>query len=329
MGSPPSVVALSGTRQNRPDQPPTPRGILMSDDWLNYHHLLYFWTVAREGSVTRASEKLRLTQPTISGQLRKLEASLGEKLYTRVGRDLVLTDVGRTVYRYADEIFSIGREMLEVVKERPVDRPVRLVVGLPQVLPKLIAFRLLQPVLQMEEKVRLECHEGSMSELLTRLATHELDVVFADSPAGSLVSIRAFNHFLGECGIGLFGVPALCEKFGSELPASLNGAPFILPAEGTLMRRSVDYWISDADFHPEVVGEMDDTALMKVFAEAGVGLIPAPLAISTQIEQQFGLKFLMEIPGAVERFYAITVQRRLQHPAVVTISKAAQSSLFC
>ncbi len=300
----------------------------MSDDWLNYHHLLYFWTVFREGSVTRASEKLHLAQPTISGQLKKLEQSLGEKLYTRVGRDLVLTDIGQTVYRYADEIFAIGREMVEAVNERPVGRPVRLVVGLSQVLPKLIAFRLLEPALRLEEKVQIICREGSMQDLLTRLAVHELDVVFADSPASSLVSVRAFNHFLGECGIGIFGAPRLCKIFQKGLPTSLNGAPFVMPAEGTLMRRSIDQWISETDIQPEIVGEMDDTALMKVFAEAGIGFIPAPLAIRTEIQEQFGLKLLTEIPGATERFYAITVQRRLQHPAVVAISQAAKNGLF-
>ncbi|MEZ6130502.1 MAG: LysR family transcriptional regulator [Planctomycetaceae bacterium] len=301
---------------------------MMSDDWLNYHHLLYFWTVAHEGSVTRASEKLHLSQPTISGQLRKLEESLGEKLYTRVGRDLVLTDVGKTVYRYADEIFSIGRELVDTVKGRPTGSGVRLVVGLPQVLPKLIAFRLLEPVLQLEEKVQIVCREGSMHDLLTQLAAHELDVVFADSPASSLVSVRAFNHSLGECGIGLFGVPALCDRFGGDLPESLNGAPFILPAEGTLIRRSIDQWIDGGRFYPDVVGEMDDTALMKVFAEASVGFVPAPLAIAAEIEAQFGLRLLMEVPGAIERFYAITVQRRLQHPAVLAISQAAKNALF-
>lgn len=296
----------------------------MNDEWLNYHHLLYFWTVAREGSVTRASEKLHLAQPTISGQLRKLEESLGEKLYTRVGRDLVLTDVGKTVYRYADEIFSIGRELLDAVRERPTGRTLRLIVGLPQVLPKLIAFSLLQPVLKMDEKVQLVCREGSMSDLLAQLATHELDVVFADSPASPLVSIRAFNHFLGECGIGVFGTRALCEQYAD----GLDGAPFVLPSEGTLMRRSVDQWIAENDFHPEIVGEMEDTALMKVFAEAGIGFIPAPMAIQNQIAIQFNLQCYMVIPNAVERFYAITVQRRLQHPAVVAISESAKHSLF-
>lgn len=300
----------------------------MSDDWLNYHHLLYFWTVAREGSVTRASEKLHLAQPTISGQLKKLEESLGQKLYTRVGRELVLTDVGKTVYRYADEIFCIGRELVDTIKERPTAKGIRLVVGLPQVLPKLIAFRLLEPVLRMEEKVQLVCREGSMHELLTQLATHELDVVFADSPASPLVSVRAFNHSLGECGVGLFGSPELCKRYRDDLPSSLNGAPFIMPAEGTLMRRSVDQWVSESEIYPEIVGEMDDTALMKVFAEAGVGFIPAPLAIASEIKTQFGLNLLLEVPGAIERFYAITVQRRLQHPAVLAISQTAKDALF-
>ncbi|MGB4709696.1 MAG: transcriptional activator NhaR [Fuerstiella sp.] len=300
----------------------------MSDDWLNYHHLLYFWTVAREGSVTKASEKLLLSQPTISGQLKKLEESLGEKLYTRVGRDLVLTDVGKTVYRYADEIFSIGREMIDTIKGRPTAHGIRLVVGLPDVLPKLIAFRLLEPVLHLQEKVQIVCREGSMPDLLTRLATHELDVVFADSPASPLVSVKAFNHALGECGIGIFGAPELCDQFGSNLPDSLDNAPFIMPAEGTLMRRSVDQWINEAKLYPDIVGEMDDTALMKVFAEAGVGFVPAPLAIADQLESQFGLRLLMQIPDAIERFYAITVQRRLEHPAVLAISQAAKDALF-
>ena len=167
-----------------------------------------------------------------------------------------------------------------------------------------------------------------MHELLTQLATHELDVVFADSPASPLVSVRAFNHTLGECGVGIFGSPSLCETYAEGLPDSLNSAPFIMPVEGTLMRRSVDKWISESEFYPEVVGEMDDTALMKVFAEAGVGFIPAPLAIAQEIETQFGLKLLLEIPGAIERFYAITVQRRLQHPAVLAISQTAKNALF-
>lgn len=297
-------------------------------DWLNYHHLLYFWTVAKEGSITRACEKLHLAQPTISGQLKKLEESLGEKLYERVGRDLVLTDVGQVVYRYADEIFSIGRELVDTLKGRPTGRPVRLNVGIPDVLPKLIAFRLLEPVLHLEDRVQIICREGPMEQLLTQLATHELDVVFSDSPAGSMVRIRAFNHILGECGLGVFGTAHLCEQYRKGLPESLNGAPFLLPAENTAMRRSIDQWINELELQPEVIGEIDDTALLKVFAEAGIGFVPAPLAIQSEIEKQYGLQLLTDIPNAVERFYAITVERRLRHPAVVAISETVKESLF-
>lgn len=300
----------------------------MTPDWLNYHHLLYFWMVAKEGSVTKACERLDVAQPTISGQVKKLEEALGEKLYERVGRGLVLTDVGQVVFRHADEIFSIGQELADALRGQPTGRPVKLMVGIPEVLPKLIAFRLLEPVLHLEEKIQIVCREGPLEQLLTQLATHELDVVFSDSPAGSMVRIRAFNHALGECGVGLFGVPRLCRQFGSGVPGSLNNAPVLLPAEETALRRSIDRWLLQADVKPEILAEIDDTALLKVFAQAGIGFVPAPLAIRTEIEKQFGLRLLLEVPEAIERFYAITVERRLRHPAVLAISEAARESLF-
>ncbi len=300
----------------------------MIDDWLNYHHLLYFWAVAKEGSVGAACERLHVAQPTISGQVKKLEKALGEKLLERSGRGVALTDVGQTVYRYADEIFSIGEELRDTLAGRPSERPAVLHVGLPEVLPKLIAFRLLEPAMQLKERVKLVCREGPMDQLLAQLATHELDVVFADSPAGSLISVRAFNHSLGECGVGLFGTPKLCRKYQKGLPESLMGAPLFLPGEHTALRRSLTQWLHHIDADPEVVGEMDDTALLKVFAEASMGFIPAPLAIRKEIEKQFGLRVLLEIPNAVERFYAITAERKLKHPAVVAISEAAKGDLF-
>ena len=300
----------------------------MSNDWLNYHHLMYFWTVAKEGSVTRACERLHLAQPTISGQIKKLEAALDEQLFERVGRELVLTDVGQTVFRYADEIFSIGKELQDTLKGLPSGRPMRLKVGIPEVLPKLIAFRLLEPALRLEDKVQIVCREGSLQDMLTKLVTHDLDVVFSDSPVGSMTSIRAFNHSLGECGIGIFGTARQCRSVERKLPESLNGAPFFLPAENTALRRSVDTWIDELEINPDVIGEIDDTALLKVFAEAGLGFIPAPLAIRAEIEKQYGLRLLLEIPDAIEHFYAITVERRLSHPAVVAISQAAKRELF-
>jgi LysR family transcriptional activator of nhaA len=300
----------------------------MNTDWLNYHHLLYFWTVAKEGSITRASDRLHLAQPTISGQLKKLENSLGEKLYERVGRELVLTEMGQLVYRYADEIFSIGQELVDALKGRPTGRPVRFNVGVPEVLPKLIAFRLLEPAMRLDDKIQIVCREGPMDQLLTLLATHELDVVFSDAPANSLVRVRAFNHALGECGLGLFGAPKLCRQYEHDIPDSLNEAPFLLPAANTAMRRSVDQWIREAGFQPEIIGEIDDTALLKVFAEAGLGFVPGPLAIQAEIEKQYGLRRLLIVPKAVERFYAITVERRIRNPAIVAISEAAKGSLF-
>lgn len=300
----------------------------MSADSLNYHHLLYFWTVAREGSITAACRKLHLAQPTISGQLKKLEARIGGKLYERVGRKLVLTELGQTVYRYADEIFSIGEELSDAIRGRPTGRPVQLHVGVPDVLPKLIVFRLLQSVLSLPEPVQLICHEAAQEQLLTMLAAHELDVVFSDSPAGSFVRVRAFNHPLGECGVGIFGTKQLRRQYGRSFPRSCGDAPFLLPGQGTTLRRSVEQWLYETGIHVRVIAEFDDTALMKVFAEAHIGLVPAPLAIKDDIRQQFDLHLIGVVPKATEQFYAITVERKLRHPAVVAISDAAREELF-
>ncbi len=300
----------------------------MAADWINYHHLLYFWTVAREGSITAACEKLHLAQPTISGQLKKLERQVGGKLYERVGRKLVLTELGQTVFKYADEIFTVGQELSDALKGRPTGRPVQLHVGVPEVLPKLIVFRLLQPALSLPEPIQLICHEGSQEQLLTMLAAHELDVVFSDSPSGSAVRVRAFNHSLGECGVGLFGTQALLKEYGQSTPESLTDAPFLLPASGTALRRSIDQWLYEIEIPIRVIGEFDDTALMKVFAESGAGFVPAPLAVEEDIRQQFQLHRACVIPKAREQFYAITVERKLRHPAVVAISEVAKQELF-
>lgn len=300
----------------------------MSVDWLNYHHLLYFWTMAKEGSIKAACEKLGLAQPTISTQLKQLERRVGEKLYERVGRNLVLTEVGQVVFRYADEIFTIGEELVDTLNHRPTGRPQKLHVGIPEVLPKLIAFRLLEPVLSFDQDVRLVCKEGPMEQLLADLADHRLDVVLSDAPAGAFARVKVYNHELGRCGIGLFGVPALCQRYSDNIPDSLADAPFMLPASGTELRRSVDSWLDHCDLRPRILGEIDDTALLKVFAEAGLAFVPGPLAIRREIEQQFGLQLLIELPGAEERFFAITAERKLKHPAVVAFSELARSELF-
>jgi len=300
----------------------------VSADWLNYHHLLYFWTVAKEGSITAACEKLHLAQPTISGQLKKLEQQVGGKLYERVGRQLVLTDLGNTVFSYADEMFTLGEELADVIKGQSTGQPIQFHVGVPQVLPKLIAFRLLEPVLALPEDFQLVCHEGSQEQLLTSLATHELDVVLSDSPAGSFIRIKAFNHALGESGIGLFGTQRLIERYGDNFPDNFDGAPVLVPRHGTALRRSIDQWILETGYSVRIVGEFDDTAMMKVFAEAHTGFVPAPLAVEADITKQFSLYLLCEIPKAKEQFYAITLERRLRHPAIVAISDVAKTQLF-
>lgn len=265
-------------------------------DWLNYHHLLYFWVVAREGSIARASQELRLTQPTISAQIQALEETLGEKLFTRAGRSLMLTDMGRVVFRYADEIFSLGRELMDTLKGRPTGRPIRLVVGVADAVPKLIAYRLLEPALQLPEPVRIICREDKPDRLLVGLAVHELDLVLADAPMGPTVKIRAFNHLLGECGVTIFSTERLAAAYRPGFPGSLNGAPFLLPTDNTTLRRSLDQWFEAEEIGSAVVGEFEDSALLKSFGQAGVGLFASPSVIESEVRRQYGV----EIIGRVE-----------------------------
>ncbi|MCC7264212.1 MAG: transcriptional activator NhaR [Candidatus Latescibacteria bacterium] len=297
-------------------------------EWLNYHHLLYFWTVAREGSVARACQRLHLSQPTISGQLRALEEALGEKLFTRQGRGLVLTEVGRTVYSYADEIFSLGRELMDNLRDRPTGRPLRLAVGIADVVPKLIAYRLLEPALALPERVQVTCREDKPERLLAELALHGVDLVLADAPLSPSIRIRAFSHLLGECGICFFGVPALAAAYRRGFPASLEGAPLLLPTDNTTLRRSLDQWFDVQGVRPHVVGEFEDTALLKVFGQAGAGLFAAPSAIEREVRKQYGAVVVGRVEQIRERYYAISAERRLKHPAVVAISEAAHHRIF-
>jgi len=297
-------------------------------EWLNYHHLLYFWTVARLGSVTRATEELYLAQPTISAQLRALEESLGEKLFTRVGRNIVLTEMGRVVFRYADEIFSLGRELTDTVKGRSVGRPVQFTVGVVDVLPKLITYRLLQPALQMQEPIRIVCHEDKADRLLAELAVHGVDLVLADAPIGPLVKVRAFNHLLGESGVTIFGPTRLAAKYRRAFPRSLDGAPMLLPTENTSLRRSFDQWAHAEGINPLLVGEFEDSALLEAFGQSGVGLFPALSVIEKEVRRQYGVQIVGQIPSVRERFYAISIERKLKHPAVIAISETAQQKLF-
>jgi LysR family transcriptional activator of nhaA len=297
-------------------------------NWLNYHHLLYFWVVAREGSIARACEQLHLAQPTISSQLRKLEKSVGDQLFKRVGRKLVLTETGQLVLRYAEEIFSLGEELTDVLQGRPTGSPLRLLVGVAMVLPKLIAYRLLEPAMRLPEPVQLMCDEGKLDDLLMELAAHRLDIVLSDSPIGPAVNVRAYSHLLGECSVSVFGEAELARKFRRKFPESLDGAPFLLPRSSTTLRRSLDHWFESQNIHPQVVAEFEDSALMKAFAQQGAGIFAAPSAIDKEICRQYRVRPIGELTDVRERFYAISVERKLKHPAVVAISEAARGELF-
>lgn len=298
-------------------------------EWLNYHHLLYFWAVAREGSIVRASAYLRLAQPTISKQLSVLEEAFGDKLFARVGRNLVLTDFGRLVYRYADEIFTLGRELSDAVHGRPVGRPLRLVVGVTDVLPKLIASHLLEPALQLAEPIQIICREGKLESLLTDLVAYTLDVVLSDTPISPIIKVRAFNHLLGECGVTFLGTPALVATYAAGFPASLAQAPLLLPTTNTNLRQSLDHWFDTVSIRPHVAVECEDSALLKVFGQRGHGIFVVPSVIAADVQQQYGVGAVGQLEAIHERFYAITVERRLKHPAVAAIVEAAHTKLFC
>jgi len=297
-------------------------------DWLNYHHLLYFWMVAKEGGITPAAELLHLSQPTLSTQIQKLEKSLGVTLFDRKGRTMVLTDTGQTVFRYADEIFNLGSELADAVRGRPSHDSLRLVVGIPDVLPKMMVYRLLKPALEMEEDVKLVCYEGKLNDLLSDLAMHRLDVVLANSRLAPDLNVRAFNHLLGQCDVTVFGTAEMEKKYKPDFPASLNGAPMLLPTQNTTMRRAMEQWFDDVEIRPEIMHEFEDSALMKVFGQAGAGMLAVPTPVADEVASQYSLKSIGRIPEVTERFYAISVERRLKHPAVLTISEAAKSSLF-
>jgi LysR family transcriptional regulator, transcriptional activator of nhaA len=297
-------------------------------EWLNYHHLLYFWTVVREGGISKAADKLHLSQPTISAQIRQLEASFGERLFQKHGRTLVPTDVGRLVFRYADEIFGIGRELMEALRGRPAGRPLQLTVGVANVVPKLIVYRLLRPAAQDPEAVHLVCREDTTERLLADLAAHALDVVITDAPAPAHVRVRAFSHLLGESDTAFFAPAALAARLRRRFPLSLQDAPVLLPTAHTALRRDLDDWFEKKDVRPRIVGEFDDTALMKVFGQGIPAVFPAPAAIEQDICRFYGVRVVGRTNGVRERYYALSVERRLKHPGVLAITSAARAELF-
>lgn len=297
-------------------------------DWLNYHHLKYFWAVAREGHLTRASRELHLTPQTVSAQIRQLEESLGEDLFERTGRRLVLTEAGRLVYGYAREIFDLGREMQEAVRGRPTGRPLSLIVGVVDVLPKLIAYELIRPAREMPEPVHVLCREASAEELLAQLAIHRIDVMLSDTPVPPGMNVRAFHHLLGECGVAFMAVPELAASLRRRFPQSLDGAPLLLPTSDTVLRRSLDHWFEAEGIRPRIEGEFQDAALLRVFGQEGAGVFCVPDVLERRARSQYGARLVGRTRGVTERFYAISAERRVRHPAAAAICDAARSGLF-
>lgn len=291
---------------------------------LNYGHLLYFWVVAREGSIARASEVLHVTPQTISGQLKLLDQAVGERLFDRSGRNLVLSSTGRVVFQYADEIFSIGAELAQVVGGRKAGAPRMLHVGVVESIPKLVAARVLQPLLDQERTLRLSCQEASLEGLLGDLAIHRLDLVLSDQPLPAGLHVRAFNHPLGASDIAFFAKGEVAESLGDDFPDALDGAPFLLPSAGSALRRRLDDWFEEHGIAPFPVAEFDDSALLKAMGQSGAGAFAGPSAIEEDICRMYGVRVIGRTADVQERYYAISHERRLKHPAVLALIESAR-----
>jgi LysR family transcriptional activator of nhaA len=297
-------------------------------EWLNYHHLRYFWTVARKGGVRKAAEELHVSQPSISAQLRLLEESLGQKLFRRSGRNLVLTETGQLVLNYADEIFSAGRELMNAVKQRPGKHPVRVNIGLTDAFPKLIAFQILRAAFRSEAAVHMICREGEIGPLVNHLQSHRLDIVLADEPASSALKAKTFNHRLGRSGVTFCAVPSLAAKLRRNFPQSLDGAPALLPTQNMGMRAALETWFDSKAIRPRLVGEFEDSALMEVCSTGGRGFTAVHTVVDRAALKHFGLRVIARVDECGTDFYAITAERRVKHPAAVAITEHAYSSVF-
>lgn len=295
---------------------------------LNYKQLHYFWEVARAGGITRAAERLHLTPQTISGQLGKLENSLGTDLFRRSGRRLELTAAGKLALSHADEIFQIGAELEGNLRSGSAGAEQLLRVGIADVVPKSIAYRLLAPAMSQAEPVRLICQEDKLERLFAELAIHKLDLVIADRPLGSDLGVRGFNHPLGRCAVDLYAAPALAARYRPGFPRSLVGAPLLIPGAAASMRGALLRWFAELRIDAHIVGEFDDTALMKAFGAAGAGIFPTPAAIADEVRRQFGVENVGRVEGVEVRYFAISIQRRLTHPAVVAVTREARRALF-
>lgn len=295
---------------------------------INYKHLHYFWTVAKTGGIALAGERLHLTPQTVSGQLSQFEDAIGYKLFNRVGRRLEISDAGRVVFDYADEIFTLGEELEGVIRQPAENRIPQFRVGVSDAVPKSIAYRLLEPAVRLAEPPCIICREGKLANLLADLAVHRLDIVIADSPMSSAFSIKGFSHLLGESDVTFFATAQLAARHAGPFPQCLDGAPMLLPGEDVALRPRLKQWFEQHGIQPRIVGEFDDGALQKAFGQGGIGIFAAPSAIAREVGQQYGVVAIGHAGDICEQFYAISVERRLTHPAVVAISSAARQKLF-
>lgn len=295
---------------------------------LNYKHLRYFWMVGKTGSIARAAEQLHLTPQSISGQLSEFEAALGVKLFRRSGRNLELTEAGRRILSYAEEIFVIGDELLDALHDQKARKMLPFRVGIADSVSKSVAYQLIAPALKLGEPVRLVCREGRLTSLLAELAVHRLDMIIADRPMPANLNVRGYSHLLGESGLSVFGTRSLAKELRGKFPAALDNAPFLFPGEDVAIRQELVQWLDANDLRPRIVGEFDDSALMKTFGEAGAGLFVAPTAIVNHVCKQHNVIEIGRIDAVVEHLYAITTERRLTHPAIVAISKVARQDVF-
>ena len=297
-------------------------------EWINYHHLRYFWAVAREGGVAQGAARLRVSAPAVSEQIRQLEEAMGERLFRREGRNNRLTEAGEVVLGYAEEIFALGGELLTAVKQRPGVKTLRLQVGIVDSFPKFLASEILRPVFGLPQAVHAVCHEGTLEDLLPRLAAHRLDIVLADEAASSSVKFRAANHVLGVSGTSFCAEKGLAGRLRRRFPEGLHGAPALLPAEDTPFRRGLEGWFRGRGLQPRVVAEFADLALMKVMAAAGLGFTAVPTVAAKEAMERYGFEVIGEVPRCRVEFHAITAARRSEHPAVLALMKRARRDLF-
>ena len=295
---------------------------------LNYRQLHYFWVVAKTGSIVRACEQLNLTPQTISGQISLLEQTYGIELFQRVGRQLELTEAGRQTLPFVEQMFQLGGELELMLRAQPNEQQILFRVGVADVVPKSIVYRLIAPTMELSEPMRITCREDKLERLLADLAIQRLDLVISDSPMPSHLDIKGYSQKLGECGISFFATAQLATLYGQDFPRSLHGAPLLIPGPETVVRSRLQRWFAEQQIQPRLVGEFDDSALMQAFGQSGSGIFIGPSVIADEVKRQYGVELIGQTDAVTESFYAISVERKVKHPGIVAITEGARRELF-